>query len=66
MDEILKRDNFSIKTKVENIIAHPHNYTLDEIEDTYKQVKGDNRLSIQSKSKLTQQLRILRMAIRMK
>jgi len=36
---------------------------MDEIEDAYKQVKGDNRLSIQTKSKLTQQLRILRRAI---
>lgn len=60
MDEILGRENYSIKRRVENMISHPDFYTLEDIKEAYELIKTDNRLSLNTKNKLCSGLKIIK------
>ena len=59
MDEILGRENYSIKRRVENMISHPDFYTLDDIKEVYTNLQHDNRLNINTRNTLLNGLKRL-------
>ena len=59
MDEILGRENYSIKRRVENMISHPDFYTLDDIKEVYTNLQHDNRLNINTRNTLLNALKRL-------
>ena len=59
MDEILGRENYSIKRRVENMISHPDFYTLDDIKEAYTNLQHDNRLNISTRNTLLNGLKRL-------
>ena len=59
MDEILGRENYSIKRRVENMISYPDFYTLDDIKEAYTNLQHDNRLNISTRNTLLNRLKRL-------
>ena len=59
MDEILGRENYSIKRRVENMISHSDFYTLDDIKEAYTNLQHDNRLNISTRNTLLNGLKRL-------
>lgn len=56
-NEILGRENKSIKGIAENIINHADFYTKEEVKEVYTNLTKDNRLSQTTKIKLLDGLR---------
>ena len=59
MDEILGRENYSIKRRVESMISYPDFYTLDDIKEAYTNLQHDNRLNISTRNTLLNGLKRL-------
>ena len=59
MDEILGRENYSIKRRAENMISYPDFYTLDDIKEAYTNLQHDNRLNISTRNTLLNGLKRL-------